>query len=189
MADGTSTRPDNSSADKNKAAFRLTTQEWIVAVLIAFSIIGVGITDFAPAASHWYWLAMVPLFGLACTFVEWDRAKGKGLTPGAIIRNQVLIWMGLIVAVHLVYLLLHAGRLDSENTGLIILLLLSLTVFGSGIYLGWRLCLVGACLALALVLATYLEEFVWLFMIAVAVGVAAFYYSFKFRSTKTGRRA
>jgi hypothetical protein len=184
MTDRTSTRPDSTAADKNKAVFRLTTQEWIVFVLIVLSIIGVGITDFAPAASHWYWLAMVPLFGLACILVEWQRAKAKGLAPGAIIRNQVLIWLSLIVAVQLVYLLLHAGRLDSENTGLIILLLLSLTVFGSGIYLGWRLCLVGACLALALVLATYLEEFVWLFMIVVAVGAAAFYFSFKFRSTK-----
>ena len=82
------------------------------------------------------------------------------------------------------YLLLHAGRLDSENTGLIILLLLSLTVFGSGIYLGWRLCLVGACLALALVLATYLEEFVWLFVIVMVVGAVAIYFSLKFRSTK-----
>lgn len=71
-----------------------------------------------------------------------------------------------------------------ENTGLIILLLLSLTVFGCGIYLGWRLCLVGACPALALVLAACLEEFVWLFMIVVAVGAAAFYFSLRFRSTK-----
>jgi hypothetical protein len=184
MTDRTSTRPGTSAAGKNAAAFRLTTQEWIVVVLIALSIIGVGITDFAPAASHWYWLAMVPLFGVACISVEWQRAKEKGLAKGAMIRNQVLLWMGLIVAVQLVYLLLHAGRLDSENTGLIILLLLSLTVFGSGIYLGWRLCLVGACLAVALVLATYLEEFVWLFMIVVAVGAVAFYFSFKFKSTQ-----
>jgi len=169
---------------KKEAAFRLTTQEWIVVVLIGLSIIGVGITDFAPAASHWYWLAMVPLFGVACLLVEWQRAKEKGLAPGAIIRHQMFIWLSLIVAVQLVYLLLHAGRLDSENTGLVILLLLSLTVFRSGIYLGWRLCLVGVCLALALVLATYLEEFVWLFMIVVVVAAVAIYFSFKFKSTK-----
>jgi hypothetical protein len=39
MADRTSTQPENTAADQNKAAFRLTTQEWIVVVLIAFSII------------------------------------------------------------------------------------------------------------------------------------------------------
>ena len=184
MADHDSTQPANTSAAKQEAGFRLSNQEWIVAVLIVLSIIGVGVTDFAPAVSHWYWLAMVPLFGGACLLIEWDRARGKGLSPGVIIRNQAIVWISLLVAVQLVYLLLHAGRLDNENTGLIILLLLSLTVFGSGIYLGWQLCVVGAFLGLALVLATYLEEFIWLFMIILAVGVAAFYFTLKFRSVK-----
>jgi hypothetical protein len=176
-----------SAAAQEGAAFRLSTQEWIVVALIALSIIGVGVTDFAPAASHWYWLAMVPAFGVACILIEWDGAKGRGLAPATIIRNQALVWLGLLIAVQLVYLLLHAGRLDSENTGLIILLLLSLTVFGSGIYLGWRLCVVGVSLGLALVMATYLEEFVWLFMILLAAGAVAFYLIFKFRSAKANR--
>ncbi len=51
----------------------------------------------------------------------------------------MLHWIGLVVAVQLVYLLLHIGRLDNENTGLIILLLLALTTFLAGIHLGWRL--------------------------------------------------
>jgi hypothetical protein len=188
MTDHGSTQPANTTAAKEQAAFRPSYQEWVVAVLIVLSIIGVGVTDFAPAVSHWYWLAMVPFFGVACVLIEWDGAKGKGLAPGVIIRNQLLIWISLLVAVQLVYLLLRAGRLDSENTGLIILLLLALTVFGSGIYLGWRLCAVGACLGLALVMATYLEEFMWLFMLFLIAGAAAVFFVLKFRSTKAGRK-
>lgn len=187
MADNGGSQPVNTAAAQKGAASRLRIQEWIVIALIALSIIGVGITDFAPAVSHWYWLAMVPLFGMACAVIEWDGAKGRGLAPGAVIRNQLLVWISLLVAVQLVYLLLHAGRLDSENAGLIILLLLSLTVFGSGIYLGWRLCVVGACLGLALVMATYLEEFIWLFMIFLVAGAAVVYFVYKYRSTKAGR--
>jgi hypothetical protein len=187
MTDHGSTQPTNTTAAKEQAAFRPSYQEWVVAVLIVLSIIGVGVTDFAPAVSHWYWLAMVPLFGVACLLIEWDRARGKGLSPGAIIRNQAFIWISLLVAVQLVYLLLRAGRLDNENTGLIILLLLSLTVFGSGIYIGWRLCVVGACLGVALVMATYLEEFVWLFMIFLGVGAGVLYFIYRYRSTKAGR--
>jgi hypothetical protein len=189
MVDNGPNQQNKAAAVQNKARFRLSTQEWIVIALILLSIIGVGVTDFAPAVSHWCWLAMVPFFGVACVLIEWDGAKGKGLPPGVIIRNQLLIWVSLLVAVQLVYLLLHAGRLDSENTGLIILLLLSLTVFGSGIYLGWRLCLVGASLGLALVMATYLEEFIWLFMIFLAVGAAVFYFAYKYRSTKASKEA
>ena len=187
MVDNGSNQQNMAAAVENEGAFRLSTQEWIVIALIVLSIVGVGVTDFAPAVSHWYWLAMVPFFGVACILIEWDGAKGKGLAPGVVIRNQLLIWISLLVAVQLVYLLLHAGRLDSENTGLIILLLLSLTVFGSGIYLGWRLCAVGVCLGLALVMATYLEEFIWLFMIFLIAGAAADYFVFKYRSTKAGR--
>jgi hypothetical protein len=188
MANHDLTQPDKTAAGQNKAAFHLSIPEWIVIVLVVLSIIGVGVTDFAPAVSHWYWLAMVPFFGVACVLIEWDGAKGKGLAPGVIIRNQLLIWISLLVAVQLVYLLLRAGRLDSENTGLIILLLLALTVFGSGIYLGWRLCAVGACLGLALVMATYLEEFMWLFMLFLIAVAAAVFFVLKFRSTKAGRK-
>ena len=56
--------------------------------------------------------------------------------------------------------LLHKGRLDNENTGLVILLLLALSVFMAGIHLGWRLCLMGGVLGTALVAAAYLEEYV-----------------------------
>ena len=83
-----------------------------------------------------------------------------------------MLWFGLLVAVRLVYLLLHAGRLDNENTGLIILLLLALTTFFAGIHLGWRLCLVGGFLGAALVAATYLEEYVWMLVIIAMVILA-----------------
>ena len=54
MTDPIQTQPDKDPAGQNGTAFRLNTREWIVAVLIVFSIIGVGITDFAPAVSHFY---------------------------------------------------------------------------------------------------------------------------------------
>ena len=44
-------------------------------------------------------------------------------------RNQLLHWAGLLVAVRLVFEMLYKGRLDNENTGLVILLLLALSMF------------------------------------------------------------
>ena len=60
-------------AIQKRTGFRLNRREWIVILLIALSIIGIGVTDFSPAVSHWYWLAMVPVFGLFCILIEWDR--------------------------------------------------------------------------------------------------------------------
>ena len=84
------------------------------------------------------------------------------------------LWLGLLLAVRLTYLLLQTGRLDNENTGLVILLLLALTTFFAGIHLGWRLFIVGIFLGVALIGAAYLEEFVWMFLILAIVVVAIF---------------
>lgn len=78
------------------------------------------------------------------------------------------------------YLLLHAGRLDNENTRLVVLLLLALTTVASGIHLGWHLCVVGVLLGLALIMATYLEEFIWLIMIIMAVAAVSTYFASKY---------
>ncbi len=143
--------------------------EIILVVLILLSIIGIGITDYSPQESHRYWFVMVPVFAAACLILEWTRARGKGQKWTAIVRTQLLLWLGLLLAVRLVYLLLQTGRLDNENTGLIILLLLALTTFFAGIQLGWRLLIVGIFLGVALIGAAYLEEFVWIFFIIAAV--------------------
>ena len=83
---------------------------------------------------------------------------------------------------------LITGRLDNENTGLIILLLLALTTFFAGIHLGWRLFIVGIFLGLALIGATYLEEFVWMFLIIALVVVAIFLLLKHYAGTKIGEK-
>jgi hypothetical protein len=149
--------------------------EMVMIGLIGLSIIGIGITDFSPADSYKYWVAMVPIFCGACLILEWSRVRGRGYRWTTLLRTQLLHWAGLLVAVRLVFEMLHKGRLDNENTGLVILLLLALSAFIAGIHLGWRLCLVGGFLAVALLAATYLEEYVWiLLIIGLAVLVLVF---------------
>ena len=149
--------------------------EIVIMMLITLSIIGIGITDFSPADSYKYWVAMVPIFCGGCFILEWSRVRGRGFKWTTLLRTQLLHWVGLLVAVRLVFEMLHKGRLDNENTGLVVLLLLALSTFIAGIHLGWRLCLVGVFLAIALVAATYLEEYVWvLLIIGLAILVVVF---------------
>ena len=171
-ADNLTTVSEQSTTKKSVMKRLFGIYEIIFIVLILLSIIGIGITDFSPRDGHLYWFAMVFVFAGACLILEWSRARGKGQKWTTIVRSQLLLWFGLLVAVRLVYLLLHAGRLDNENTGLIILLLLALTTFFAGIHLGWRLCLVGGFLGAALVAATYLEEYVWMLVIIAMVILA-----------------
>ena len=185
--DWATTRVSEESATKKSLLKRLFgLYEIIPIVLILLSII--GITDYSPAESRRYWLAMVPVFACACLILEWSRARGRGQKWTTIVRNQLLLWFGLLLAVFLVYLLLHTGRLNNENTGLIILLLLALTTFFAGIHLGWRLFIVGIFLGVALIGATYLEEFVWMFLIIALVVVAIFLLLKHYAGTKIGEK-
>jgi hypothetical protein len=173
-AENSTAVPEESATQKSLLKRLFGIYEIILSVLILLSIIGIGITDFSPEDSHRYWFAMVPIFAGACLILEWSRARGKGQKWTTIVRTQLLLWLGLLLAVRLTYLLLQTGRLDNENTGLVILLLLALTTFFAGIHLGWRLFIVGIFLGVALIGAAYLEEFVWMFLIIAIVVVAIF---------------
>ena len=61
-----------------------------------------------------------------------------------------------------------------------------MTTFASGIQLGWHLCVVGVLLGLALIMATYLEEFIWLIVLLMAVVAAFIYFASKHSSTRSG---
>ena len=186
-ADNSTAVSEESATQKSLLKRLFGLYEIILIVLVLLAIIGIGITDFSPADSHRYWFAMVPVFAGACLILEWSRARGKGQKWTTILRTQLLLWVGLLLAVRLAYLLLHTGRLDNENTGLIILLLLALTTFFAGIHLGWRLFIVGIFLGLALIGATYLEEFVWIFLFIAIVVVVIFLLLKRFAGNKMGK--
>jgi hypothetical protein len=148
----------------------------IIIGLLLLDVIGIGVTEFAVEFSQWYWLGMVVVTGLACAFIVRFRADREDLNTATMMKNEVLFWLGVLAAVNLVFFLYQAGRLDSENTGLVILLLLALSTFLAGLRLGWQLCLLGGVLAGALVVAAYLEQFLWIVLLVGLIAVAILFY-------------
>jgi hypothetical protein len=154
----------------------------LFAILILLALGGVWFTEVSPARSHLYWLSLVPVVACACLLLEWLGFRGKGPKLANVLRVQLLLWLSLVVGVLLIYMLLHSGRLNSENTGLIILLMLAMTTFAAGVQLGPLVMLLGCFLGLSLVLAAYIKSYVWLIMIGVAVGMAVLFYVLRRRS-------
>jgi hypothetical protein len=60
-----------------------------------------------------------------------------------------------------------------------------LTTFFAGIHLGWRLLIVAIFLGLALIGATYLEEFVWILLIAGLSVLAVVFVSIRYAGGRT----
>jgi len=156
-----------------RPARKLAVEEIILVVLLTLSAVGIAISEILPRAAFGYWLAMVPVFGGISLFAGWSRAREQGLTAFGVLRNQLLHWIALAVAVCLVFLFEYTGRMSSEDAALVALLALALTTFLAGVHFNWRYCVVGALLAAAVAALAVLKEFLWVLVIA-AVVIAAF---------------
>jgi hypothetical protein len=155
---------------------KLTVYEYILLALMALAVIGVGITYFIPDKSYRYWLAMIPVFGIGCTSIEWSRLRRQDLGIWKTVRNQLIHWFGVLVSVYLVHMLLNIQQLTKQNAGLIVLLVLALGTFLAGIQLGWRLFVLGVFLWVILVMAAYLQGSLWVMILIGVVMISLFIY-------------
>jgi len=147
-------------------------------LLVLLSVIGVGITDYSPADAHRYWIFMVFVCAVTSILagISQPRQK-KNMRSLSWISVQVLHWSACIAAVLIVYSLVHSGRINNADAGLILLLLLALTVFLNGAHVGRYFYLLGALLGLMTVTMAYIEQYIWFILIAaVIVMIVAIYW-------------
>ena len=146
--------------------------------LIVLSVIGVGITDYSPADAHRYWLLMIFVCATVAIMGTVVKSRGQGgrqhLSRLAV---QLLHWSACLAAVLITYALIHNGRLNNADAGLVILLLLALTVFLDGAHVGRHFYLLGALLGLMTLVMAYVEEFIWIILIiSVFITLVAIYW-------------
>ena len=127
-------------------------------ILLILALIGVAYTDFSPARSSLYWQVMVPLFALLCIIARWRRVEPNTRSRLRMIWDQVLHWGALLLVMRLLFVPEVRNLLDSDITGMLLLYLVALTTFLGGIYLDWRLCIVGVFLGLGAIAIAFLDE-------------------------------
>ena len=149
--------------------------------LLTLSIIGVGITDYAPKRAFNYWLVMVPLFGVVCVVHAWRSSKkGDGKITVGLLRRLLLHWAGLLFFVYIIWRLVNIGEVGADVAGLFTLMLLALTTYLAGVHYDWMFILLGAVLAVFAASAAIVEQYLLLWMVPIAV-VAGLILFFKFR--------
>ncbi len=140
-------------------------EEIALALAFALLLIGIGATNFAPQQSYRYWLWLTMLIALTGTFIGFLHARHNQRDMRAImglLAAQLLHWTAVVIAIICVYLLLGAGRLNYENTGLVMALVLGLGTFLDGLSrVGWRFALLGGLIMLTSIAAAFLEAYVW----------------------------
>lgn len=160
------------SSDKSFAK-KIGIAEAILITLMALTAIGIGITNFMPVRSFWFWAAMAPVFGAVSIYLGWSKARQRGEGFSRIIRVQLLHWAGLLAAIILIFYLFEpTGRITNNQLALTTLLALALTTFLAGVHFDWRFMLVGIVLGVSVAGAAVVEEFLWMIAIPIVVALA-----------------
>ncbi len=155
--------------------FRVGMEEIALFIVVILSILGIGITNFRPLESYRYWGAMTIVLAVTGIVIGWNRSKRLGEQVKHMLIVQLVHWSATLVAVGGIFLLLKMGRLNYENTGLVILLTLGFSTFLDGYRISWSFALIGILMFVAGLFGGYLEQYVWITLIAmICIFVVAF---------------
>jgi hypothetical protein len=144
----------------------------IVGVLCVLVMIGLFLTNVSRLHARYYWSAMFPIFGIVSL---WHELAGPGSSAGPLWRRilrQVLHWLGPIVAVQIIFLQLARGQMDADSVALVTLVILAVTCFMAGVHMDRSFYWVSAALALAAVIGTEVEAYLWMLAAIAIVAVA-----------------
>ena len=160
--------------------------EAILSILLVLCFIGIAYTDVSGGNSMRFWLWMVPVFAVAAIALEWSRYIRENIDDFSFIWHQLLHWLAVFIALKVTFILLELGRLSNDGASFVLMTIMSLATFLAGIYINWRFIVLGVFIALATVIAAYLEAYVWLLIPIVLTLIAIIFLirHFKFRSYK-----
>ncbi|HZZ63415.1 MAG TPA: hypothetical protein VFE63_19990 [Roseiarcus sp.] len=136
--------------------------------IIVLGLIGISWTSIAREPTATYWVYLTPIIGLICIIVGWRHTRSGDRI--AMIVTQVLQWAAVLIAMYLITVANARQSLEANATGLMLLTLLALGVFVSGLNVrSWKLCVTGAFLAIAVPMVAWVERAALLLLL---VGVA-----------------
>lgn len=142
----------------------------IMAGLMALlALIGTAVTLAGASWARTWWLSLVPLYGLLCTFAAWRRT---GQFTETVVR-QILHWLSVAAAIGLDFSLLRRGD-QASGAGLSSLLILALGCLLAGIHLEWLFALVGLLLLAIFVIVGVAPQYVAVAFLVAAAGALIF---------------
>jgi hypothetical protein len=146
--------------------------EWPYLLVLVLALFGIAYTSFARTPMTLYWIILGPLIGIICVVTRWPELTSRDERI-RLIWTQVAHWAAVLVAIRLVFIADVERMMNSDASALATLTLLALGTFTAGIHISsWRICLVGALLALGVPGVAWLEQSALLLMLIALVVVA-----------------
>jgi hypothetical protein len=141
-------------------AWRPTFDLIAAAAMLVLAFVGIAASDVSGGGSQAYWSLLAIVFGLICMGLDWvHEPRGTAWWKAAL--KTALHWLGVLLAIELVYYFIAAGRLTNADTGLLNGTILALGTFTSGAHTNWRLVVIGVALGLGTIVVAYVESYLW----------------------------
>ena len=140
--------------------------------IVVIGIVGVSWTNMLGVSVATYWVTMTPIAALLCVCVGWANLP-QGRRRFEMVAIQLAQWAAFLVAMYLIHVSNVDGLVTHDALGSILLTLLALGVFISGLDLRtWKLCVAGAFLALAVPFVAWFAD-ASLFIVLIGVVLIA----------------
>ena len=153
-------------------------EEIILVLAFLMSLTGIGLTNYSPVNSLRFWMAMTVFMAVSAMIIGAVKfvKEHKDIRVEMII-TQLIHWGATLAAVTGVFLLLKAGRLNYDNTALVLLLVIGLSTFLDGYRISWRFSLIGILISGTAILAAFIEQFIWpVILLALVLLVVAIFW-------------
>jgi hypothetical protein len=125
--------------------------------IVVLGLIGVFWTSLSRAPTTTYWVIVTPIVGLLSIAGGWRHSQPGGRV--AMIATQIGQWAAVLVAMYLIDVSDVRGLVNADAMGRMMLTLLALGVFVSGLTLrAWKLCVAGVFLAVAVPLVAWFQQ-------------------------------
>jgi len=144
----------------------------VVGLLSLIVMIGLFLANYSSEKAHYYWVAMFPIFGIACLAHELASGRAYEIALWRIVLRQGLQWIGPIIAVKILFLQHSRGAMSTDEVALAVILVLAVTCFLAGVHFDGSFYWVAAILVLGAILGTEIETYLWLVVILMLVAGA-----------------
>ncbi len=154
------------------------------AAIIVLGLIGISWTSISRTPTTTFWVVLTPIIALVCIVAGFRHTAPGGRIAMAV--TQVLQWAAVLIAMYLMTIGDVQRSLSANAIGLMLLTLLALGVFVSGLTLrAWKLCVTGAFLAIAVPAIAWVQDAALLLLL---IGLALLALLFAYRRIRERTR-
>jgi hypothetical protein len=140
-------------------------------VILLLSVVGIAFIDMNSERAFAYWVGLTVVSGLICMGLAALSQRGQG-GQLAMVGRQAVHWLGLLVALWLLFYLFRIEFVQAQDAAVFAVLLLVLTTWHAGTHFDPVFILISVALAAVAYINAFVEQYMILVTIPILLVIA-----------------